>query len=422
MKKLLLVLRHELRTTLGRPSFLFFAFGVPVLAMLIFGVVTLVRGDEAEETAVEEEYTLEVEGYVDHSGLISVLPEGMPDDHLLAFDGEEEAQQALSAGAIEAYYLIPADYVDEGRVYYVYPESRSLTDDGQKWVIQRTLLTNLLEGDMELMERVWNPIALEAVNIAPQPRADAYGEEDCSSPGNACRSNQLVRLLPSAMAVLFYITFAVVSNLLLRSVSTEKENQTIEILMLSVSPEQMLSGKIIGLGVAGLLQISAWAGTIYALMSLGGSTLALPDEFSFPVSILLWGVAFFLLGFVIYASQMAGLGALAPNMKEIGQTTMIVLAPLMVGYIIAVVAPLASATHSALSVALSIFPLTSPVVMMMRLTEGGVPPWQLWLSLGLLLVSAYGIVRICAALFRAQHLLSGESFSLGRYYRALVNR
>ena len=161
---------------------------------------------------------------------------------------------------------------------------------------------------------------------------------------------------------------------------------------------------------------------MYIALTAGGRALNLPQGFTFPVSLLAWGLAFFLLGFAIYAGLMAGVGALASKLKEAGQASVVVLMPLMAGYLVGLVASIAEAPHQALPVALSLFPLTAPVVMIMRLAEGSVPLWQLLLSVGLMAVTAWLIVRAVAALFRAQYLLSGQPFSLLRYFAALLGR
>jgi len=118
MKKVYLVLRHELITTLRRRSFLLVAFGIPLLALLVFVGVTIFRGGSpnsgviAPEAAATSE--LEVQGYVDQAGLISVIPQDIPDGYLLAYPDEDHAQQALEGGEIAAYYVVPEDYVETG--------------------------------------------------------------------------------------------------------------------------------------------------------------------------------------------------------------------------------------------------------------------------------------------------------------------
>jgi len=160
MNKTLLVLRYELVTTLRRRSFLLMAFGIPLLAILIFAGVTIVKGnstDSSDAASETETYELEVEGYVDQSGLVSVVPQGDASDYLVAYTDEEQAQQSLASGEIAAYYIVPEDFVETGKVFYVYPDTTSLTSDGQEWLILWTLLVNLLDGDIELANRIWNP-------------------------------------------------------------------------------------------------------------------------------------------------------------------------------------------------------------------------------------------------------------------------
>jgi ABC-2 type transport system permease protein len=121
----------------------------------------------------------------------------------------------------------------------------------------------------------------------------------------------------------------------------------------------------------------------------------------------------------VYASLLAGAGALAPRLKEAGGANFIAMAPLMAGYLVGLMATLTGTTHEGLPVALSLFPLTAPVLIVMRLTDGLVPAWQLWLSAGLTYATAFFIFRAVAAMFTAQTLLSGQPFSLKRYLRAL---
>lgn len=416
MNKTLLVLRYELFTTLRRWSFLLMAFGIPLLAILIFAGATIVKGNStgsSDATFETGAFELEIEGYVDRSGLISIIPPDIPPGHLLAYADEEQARQALESGDIAAYYVILEDFVETGEIFYVYPDTTPLISDGQDWLMRRTLVLNLLDGDIELADRVWDPMDLELTNLAPEPLQDR---------GLGHQSNLLIRYLPAIMAILFYVFLLTASNILLRNISSEKENRTIEILMLSLNPRQMLAGKIIGLGIASLLQTIFWVGTLFTLTNTGGGTLGLPEEFALPVSILAWGLVFFTLGFAMYASLMAGVGALVPKLKEASQASFVAMTPLMIGYIVGLLSPLAEAPHGAIPTVLSLFPLTAPIVMMMRLTVGNVPLWQLLLSAGLMSVTAYAIVCAVAAMFRAQRLLSGQSFSVRRFFSVLVGR
>ncbi len=425
MHKTLLVMRQEIYRTLRSTAYVIFAFIIPVVAVLILAGVKFLQGRSGDEggatSTAPSQFETEVEGYVDQSGLIRSIPDRIPPSHLLAFDNEERAQQALKSGEITAYYVIPPDYVERGVVYYVYPDTRSYLDDGQSWVMAWTLTVNLLEGDVELADRVWNPAwKVQETSIVPQTRAGVPVVEDCSRPGAACESNDLIRYMPSIMVAIFYVAFMSSSSMLFNSIGAEKENRTIEVLMLSISPRQLLAGKTLGLGIAGLLQTMVWLGAIYISFNMSGSTLGLPENFTFPADILAWSLLLFFGGYGLYASLMAGAGAMVPRMKEAGIASYIAIMLLFFGYVFGLMAPLAKASDSLFLVFLSLFPLTSPVVMVMRLTDSVVPLWQLLLSVGLTYLTAYLVLRAVAAMFHAQNLLSGQPFSLKRYLQALV--
>ena len=409
MNKTFLIMRQELRTIFLSKSYIFFAFGIPILALLILTVVRISKGSSEDGNTITsntpEELVLETEGYVDQSGLVHSVPEEFSGS-LLAYETEEQAQDALLADEISSYYIVPPDYLEQGEIFYVFPDDKPFTLDDQKWIMQRTMTFNLLGGDPELADRAWSPIwEVQMVRISPQVQTGTVIEEDCSRPGSACQSNDFIRLIPSILVVIFYIAFMSSSSMLFNSIGTEKENRTIEVLMLSISPRQLLAGKTIGMGLAGLLQTMAWMASIYISFNQGGSTLNLPEGFTFPFDILAWSVIFFLGGFAFYASLMAGAGAMVPKMKEAGIANFIAIIPLLFGYIFGLLAPLTNQADSAFMVFLGIFPLTSPVVMIMRLTDTAVPLWQVLLSAGLLFASADYALAVAAAMFKAQNLL-----------------
>jgi ABC-2 type transport system permease protein len=419
-------MRQEIYKTLRSPGYVIVAFIIPLVAVLLLAGIQFFQGRSGGggvTASAPSPSKMDIEGYVDLSGLIRIVPDNIPPDHLLSFANEKMAQQALASGQIAAYYVIPPDYVPSGRVYYVYPDTRSYLDDGQSWVMSWTLLVNLLEGDAQLADRVWNPAwNVTTSSIAPQAQSGRLAEDDCSRPGANCESNELIRYMPSIMVAIFFLAFMASSSRLFNSIGTEKENRTIEVLMLSLNPRQLLAGKTLGLGIASILQTIVWLGAIYISFNLGGSTLRLPDNFVFPADILIWSLVFFLGGYGLYASLMAGAGALVPKMKEAGVANYIATFPLFLGYAFGLMSPLAKAADSAFLVFLSFFPLTSPIVMVMRVTASTVPLWQLLLSTLLLFVTTYFILRAVADMFQAQNLLSGQPFSVRRYLAALAGR
>lgn len=190
--------------------------------------------------------------------------------------------------------------------------------------------------------------------------------------------------------------------------------------MSSISSQQVLTGKILALGLLGLLQTALWVGVLWAVVSLGGQPLNIPPGFTLPRGLVVWVFVYGLLGFCMYGAQMAGMGALAPDIKDVRGASFIVMTPLVIVYLL--VFPISRAPNGMLALVMSLFPLTSPIGMIARMATTEVPLWQAVLAAVLQMFTAVLIVGMVARMFRAQHLLSGQTFSLGRYYRALLAR
>jgi len=144
MSKVSLVLRHELITTITRRSFLFGAIGIPLIAFLIFMGVGALNTSAPDLLSglvgSKEKPGGEAEGFVDLAGLIEVIPEDLEPGRLVPYANETLALEALEAGAISAYYVVPVDYVETGELIYVDPEAGPLSGRGRDWVMRWTLL------------------------------------------------------------------------------------------------------------------------------------------------------------------------------------------------------------------------------------------------------------------------------------------
>jgi ABC-2 type transport system permease protein len=420
MKKTLEVMRYELVSALQRPSFLFFAFGVPVIAVIAFAGYSLIKSNQdsdSSDTQVQEDSGLVVEGYVDLAGLVEVVPEDLPPGTLVEFSSETEAQSALNQGKVNAYYLIPDDYLETGNLYYIHPNINPISGGGQEWVMRWTLYVNLLGGDMEMASHIWNPADINKRDLAIEKAGNGAASGDCLTPGYSCENNTLIQLLPLAVMAIIYISILSGGSYLLRLISSEKDSRIMELLILSASPRQLLNGKIFSYCLLGFFQVLAWLGAILLVFKIGGTSLNLPPGFVLPISLLVWGLVFFLFGFAIYASLMAGAGALTPKLTQYTSVYFIVSSPLLITYVFSII--LGRIPHSTLAVVLSIFPLSAPVMMMTRLTVGGVPTWQPIVAALLTLLTAVLIIRAVSRMFHAQLLLSGQPFSISRYLRVL---
>lgn len=410
MKKTLRIMVNEVITTVTRRSWLFTTFGLPLISGLILLGVSVVNrsapGAVSEVFSAESPKSPIAEGYVDESGLILSIPAGVTEEMLISYPDESTAHQALEVGEISAYYVVHQDYLQSGDITYVRPDFNPLSAFDQADLIQRILKINLLGGDQQLADMVNHPLELELVSQAPSPQRD----ED----------NPLTFFLPYAVTMIYYFIILMSATLLLSSMTKEKENRVLEILMSSINARQLMVGKIAGLGLVGLLQAALWVGTGFVSLRLAGRTFSLPESFQLPLSFLLWGLIFFLLGYALYASLMASVGALVPNLREASQATFVVILPLIIPMMM--ISVLIRDPNGGLATGLSLFPLTAPVVMMTRLSAAPVPLWQLLLSTLILAITVMLLLRAVAGMFRTQTLLSGQPFNLKRLVSALLGR
>ena len=179
-------------------------------------------------------------------------------------------------------------------------------------------------------------------------------------------------------------------------------------------------GKVIGLGVIALVQMAIWLGGGSSCWSAGRLAAAALAGKGLSLAFFAWAMLFFIFGYIVYAAALGALGALAPTMREGSQFTFVLLLPLLIPLWLNNV--FFQDPHGAVATALSLFPLTAPTAMVTRLSTGGVPPWQPFVALAGLVVTAYLFVLLAARFFRADTLLSNASISWGRIASELRGR
>jgi ABC-2 type transport system permease protein len=222
------------------------------------------------------------------------------------------------------------------------------------------------------------------------------------------------------MVLILYMALIIPGGILVNALIDEKKNRVMEVLMTSVSPAQMVTGKVAALGLLGLLMTALWLGVLWAVARFGGQALSIPAGFSIPTGLLAWALIYFLGGYAIYGAQFAGIGALAPDVNQTKSVTWIVMLPIIVAYMFMALS--FDNPTGPLAVFLSLFPLTSSVAMIGRMAATEVPLWQAVLAAVLQFVTAYFIIRLTARMFRAQYLLTGQAFSPKMYYQVLFGR
>jgi ABC-2 type transport system permease protein len=228
-------------------------------------------------------------------------------------------------------------------------------------------------------------------------------------------------MLPFVVTIAVMIPLFSGGSYLFQSLATEKSNRVMEILLVSLRPRQLLTGKLLGLGALILVQYAIWVvivGVTLVVSGRGAGQLLAGINLS-TVEILL-ALPYALGGFGLYAAVMAGIGALAADMESGRMWIFVLTLPMMAP--IYVWTAIVNAPHSPLALGLSLFPYSAPVAMLMRMTATAVPAWQLAASLALLALATVMTIWLMARLFRAQTLLSGEPLSVGRFWGALTGR
>jgi ABC-2 type transport system permease protein len=224
-------------------------------------------------------------------------------------------------------------------------------------------------------------------------------------------------IAPIIFVMVFILASQTTSGYLMSGVVEEKTNRIMEILVTSVTPLQLLSGKIVGLGLLGLTQLVIWLIGGYVALRLGQGTDLLSGV-SFPPDMIIIGLVYFLLGYFFLASVMAGIGAVAGSEQESRQISGIFSLALALPFF--AIVPFLTDPDSLIVVFMTIFPLTSPVAVILRMGFAAIPTWQLVASMALLLVTTLVVMWASARIFRWSLLLYGKRPSISELVRAVA--
>jgi len=403
VKRALLIAKHEFAVNSRRAGFLIVTLAFPLLGAL--GLLLALNFGERIAKGISELEVGELKqgiGYVDHTGLLS------PRSGFIPYPDEATARAALLGGEIGTYLVIPADYLESGKGL-CYTRSRSpISTSPDSAVSSRArdfLLDNLLERegvDKKLKERLRSPASLIAMQVNER--------------GEAQPLNIFGFMMPLIFAILLIMSIFTASGYLLQGVAEEKENRIMEILISSVTATELFTGKILGLGAVGLAQMAVWLTSSRLIAGIASLQLVAFQGAGIPAFTLASIILYFLMGYLLFASLMAGVGALGTTMREgqqIASVFSIVAAIPMMFMSLVMLNP-----DSALWLVLSYFPLTSPSMMLLRMAVATVPGWQMALSLTLLALSIPSSIWASAKVFRIGLLMYGKRPSLGEIVRA----
>lgn len=392
MKKFWLIFANEYKRRVFKKSFLFGILSMP----LFVGLMVLIGF-----TSVWLESNKLPVGYVDVNHVLTnpkqVPPEEkktFPRAQAIAYMDEDSARSAFLNGTIQCYFVLSDNYLSSGEVTMV---RNSNTGSNARSDFGDFLAYNLVFGKPEaVVTRLTegNNLIIRSLDGTRE-----MGED-----------NWMSVVMPILAGTLFIIAVNISGNYLLQAVVEEKENRTMEILVTSVSPTQLMAGKVVGNMLVGLTQLAVWIIFVIIALQIAPSFFPIGQAPKLETSYLLLMAATLFPAFVMISAAMGAVGATATESREAQQIaswfTIPVTAPLWF------VSSIMMNPNGPISVGLSLFPLTAPMALPLRAVFTPVPAWQIALTITLITLLALFSLWLSGRIFRLGMLRYGKRIKL----------
>ena len=311
--------------------------------------------------------------------------------------GQKALFDRVDRGELEGYIWLDDQAVKDRKVSY---KTREASDFMQNVSIRTAVTAALVQQKLashgignEEIEQLQKPLDVETVRI---------------DKGRESKSGSVAMvMLPFLLMMMIYITVIVYGVAVMRSVLEEKNSRVMEVMLSSVTAKELMAGKILGVGAVGLTQILIWV-AVGMVASTPAAIAAKPylAQLQIAPAVFACFPIFFLLGFILYSCMYAAVGAMVNSEEEAQQLQWPVMLPIIACSAFAMEA--IRHPNSQLTFLLSEFPLTSPILMFVRVVVQQPPLWQILLSIGLLLVTIYGAVALCSRIYRVGILMYGK--------------
>ena len=391
MHKLWLVARHEYGKIVRKRSFVFGTLATPLffVAIMAISIITALGTDRRPV------------GYVDRAGVLDAAAAPTTDARgnalieVRAFADEAAARAALEAKEIQVYYVLRQDYVKTLTVYEYYWDDQpsELATDDFEYFIRASLSAGLPEDARRRL--------IDGIHVTVR---SADGRQEVGASGF------IGVLLPFGIGFFFVFTVMGAAGYLMQAVADEKESRTMEIMATSMTPEQMIGGKSLGLIAVGLTQLLILLVVVIAGLTVGAQYLGALQELRVPWSFVLAIVAYFLPAYVLMAGIMIAIGSVVSEVRQGQQVSGILNLLFSIPYFFTVV--FFTDPDGALATFLTLFPTTSFVTVTLRWGVTAIPAWQLIASWVLLTGAALASIWLAARIFRAWMLRYGQRVSL----------
>jgi len=391
MKRMLKVIKMEFKMTAANKAFII----ITILGPFLLLGVTVLPSLLAQKSAGFDEGT--VVAIVGADDKLKARFQSMADQSPMTIvfgAGEEAMREAILEKQIEAFVVVPEAYVTAGSLRYF---SATGTDFMLRDTV-RSLIGNAIVS-IRMEREGLDPERIAYLSSRPSFETVVVSR---SAEGGAAQDEFSVIMTAIAFVMLLYMTILLHGQSAARSVLKEKASKTVEIMLSSLKPSEMLFGKIFGQAAAGLLQYAFWISTAALLIEVIGPAANLTLPLALNGTNLLYLVVFFILAFFIYSS------AYEAHLGQLSWPIMIFLIVPMV-----MVSAIIMNPEAPFVVFLSLFPLTAPIVMFERLLFSGPPAWQVVLCVAILIASVAGITFASAKIFRVGILMTGKRFKFG---------
>jgi ABC-2 type transport system permease protein len=398
MRNFWLVARHEYRRTVIRRGFVILTAAIP-LGMAALIALAIVVNESGQSTLPL--------GYVDQAGILNAVePGSVPgaDQHIqiIAYPTTQAALAALNGNQIQAFFVFPPDYLKtlQTGIYYLHDAPSNTVWQQFDDFVRANLVASYPAG---VQQRLLDGSSVTVHDIVSNRQFN---------------ENEIVNIvLPFVATFLFFFATISAAGYMLGVVATEKENRTMEIMLTSLTPGQLIGGKALGLLAAALTQLA-----IYVLAAIVGLIVAAPyvpelQQVTIPWTYLGIMVLFFLPAYTLISAVMIAVGSVVTELQQGQQLAGILNLFFMIPIFLLPV--ILENPGSPIVAFFTIFPITSFLTISLRWGLGTVPLWQMGAGWLLLVATAITAIWAAARIFRAGMLAYGQPLTFKSALTAL---
>ncbi len=403
MKQFLTIFRFELSGYFKNKFFVGFTLAVVLLIAIGLSfpnIKGLANGDGKKEPINEDEKTkiaVVVKEGMDEASVVSVFQAAFGEDYIITSVNTDERglTEEIKNGKYDNGFVIKSPLS-----YKYITDTKEITDSN-------TFIAN------EVLVQLYRLSSLASAGVSPN-EAEKILAADVESEIIVTGNDQTQSFMYTYIIILLlYMSLMLYGQFVSQSVASEKSSRAMELLITSAKPINLMFGKVLGSGVAGLLQLAVLLFSSYGFYSLNKDywqdNEIVESAFGMPIEILLYAILFFVLGFFIYAFMYGALGSLATRPEDLNTLVMPVTFIFIAAFGVVITAITEGNLDSTLMVVCSYIPLTSPMAMFARIAMSTVPTYQVVISVVILFVSEFIIGYLSAVIYKTGVLMYGNT-------------